>query len=159
VGAQLGVVWNARAIAAAGLGALILGLSQPARSGEVGTVDQKCDLGPATTTCEWQPKSCSRPPPAPAFSMDSDVASYNAAVDRYNEYLREAQDYVQCIVKEGSADAGQAFPALVKRAIETKQREIQMNIQTAQRNMQMSRRGMGPTAPIISPSPRDDMTH
>jgi hypothetical protein len=140
-------------------GVLVLVLSQSARSGELGTADQKCDLNAANSTCTWQPKTCSRPPPAPAFEMESDTMSYNAAVDRYNEYVREAQDYMQCIVKEGSADASQGFPALLKKAIDAKQREIEMNIRTAQRNLQMSRRGMGPTAPIISPSPRDDMTH
>lgn len=91
--------------------------------------------------------------------MASEVDSYNAAVERYNEYVREAQDYMQCIVKEGTADASQAFPALVKKSIDARQREIEMNIQSAQRNMQMSRRGMPPTMPVISPSPGGDMGH
>jgi hypothetical protein len=81
--------------------------------------------------------------------MEGDAASYNAAVDGYNEYLREAQDYLQCIVKEGSADASQAFPALVKKSIAEKQREIEVNIQTARRYLDMSRHGMGPASPLI----------
>ncbi len=81
--------------------------------------------------------------------------SYNAAVDRFNEYVREAQDYMQCIVKEGSADASHAFPALVKKTIDASQRDIETNIQTAKRNLQMSRRGMGPAMPVIGPSPND----
>jgi len=86
--------------------------------------------------------------------MGSDDTSYNEAVDSYNDYVQEAQEYMQCIVKEGSADASQTFPALVKKTIDAKQREIEMNIQTAQRNLQMSRRGMGPSMPVIGP--RDD---
>ena len=87
--------------------------------------------------------------------MGSDVESYNAAVDRYNSYVSEAQDYMQCIAKEGTADASQSFPALVKKTIEARQREIERNLQTAQRNMQMSRRGMPPTMPVIAPSGHD----
>lgn len=150
--------WSVCAVAATGIGVL-LALSQPARSGALGPADQKCDLNAADSTCHWEAKTCSRPPPAPAFGMEDDAASYNAAADRYNEYLREAQDYLQCMVKEGSADVSQAFPAVVKKAIEEKQREIEVNIQSARRNLDMSRHGMGPTSPIISPSGDPETSH
>ena len=142
-----------------GAATLVPFISQPARSGDFGTAEQKCDLAAANSTCHWEPRNCSQPPPAPAFELESETASYNAAVDRYNDYLREAQDYMQCIVKEGSGDVSQAFPALVKKAIAEKQMVIETNIQMAQRNMQISRRGMRPTTPVISSSPRDDMGH
>lgn len=80
--------------------------------------------------------------------------SYNAAVDDYNNYVQEAQDYLQCLIKEGTADANQTFPAVVKKTIDTQQRMIELNLQTAKRNLEMSRRGMGPSMPVIGP--RDD---
>lgn len=83
--------------------------------------------------------------------MGSDDTSYNAAVDDYNNYVQEAQDYIQCLIKEGTADANQAFPAVVKKTIDTQQRAIALNLQTAKRNLEMSRRGMGPSMPVIGP--------
>jgi len=145
----------ARVLAAAGVGAIVLVLSGPMQAGEVGTADQKCDLGAADSACEWKPKHCSRPPPAPPFAMGSDDTPYNAAVDDYNNYVREAQDYLQCLIKEGTSDANQAFPAIVKKTIDAQQHTIEANLQTAKRNLEMSRRGMGPHMPVIGP--RDDM--
>lgn len=150
----MNVVGVARALAAASVCALAFFLSQPARAGEVGTADQKCDLDAAESACVWKPTHCSHPPPAPPFAMGSDDTSYNAAVDDYNNYVQEAQSYMQCLLKEGTADANQAFPAIVKKAIDAQQRTIEMNLQTAKRNLDMSRRGMGPSMPVIGP--RDD---
>lgn len=154
MGASVGAGGAARVLAAAGIGAIVFVLSGPAQAGEVGTPDQKCDLGAADSACEWKPKHCSHPPPAPPFAMGSDDASYNASVDAYNDYVHEAQDYLQCLIKEGTADANQAFPAVVKKTIDAQQRMIEMNLQTAKRNLEMSRRGMGPSMPVIGP--RDD---
>jgi hypothetical protein len=152
---QLDIVWTSRAMAAAGVGALVLMLFQPARGGEVGTPGQKCDLGAANSTCEWKPKTCP-PPSAPALAAASNMASYNTGVERYNQYVREAEAYMACITKEGSADI-HAFPAVVKKAVDAQQHDIEANLQTAKGALEASRHSipspkMGMSAPSHDPA-------
>jgi hypothetical protein len=149
-------MWSARAIAASCLGALLLVLSQPARSGDVGTAAQKCDLSAANSNCEWKPKTCP-PPSAPALAATSNMPSYNTGVGQYNQYVRDAEAYMQCITREGSADI-HAFPALVKKAVDAQQREIEANLATAKRTLDASRHTVPPPKMGMS-APGHDPAH
>ena len=141
---------TAHAIAAVCFGAFVLVHSQSAGAGEVGTAIQKCDLSAANSTCQWQPKTCPPLPAAPTPGAASNMSAYNAAVSQYNDYVRTAEAYMQCITKEGSADI-HAFPAVVQKTVDAQQRAIQANLETAKHSLESARHGLPAATSGINP--------
>ena len=78
------------------------------------------------------------------------MSAYNAAVSQYNDYVRTAETYMQCITKEGSADI-HAFPAVVQKTVDAQQRAIQANLETAKHSLESARHGLPAGASGITP--------
>ena len=62
------------------------------------------------SSLEWQPTGCSKP--AKLFFNVTDVDSYNAAVEEYNQYLLKVRTYRECINEEAQADAQTAAQSI-----------------------------------------------
>ncbi len=59
---------------------------------------------------EWKPTGCSMP--AKLFFNVTDIDSYNAAVEEYNQYLLKVRTYRECINEEAQADAQTAAQSI-----------------------------------------------
>ncbi len=73
-------------------------------------------------TTEWQPTSCWKPT-EPLFYI-YDIASFNQAVEEYNAYLFDVEQYIGCINGEASDDF-RTLKRILERSLDEKISEIQ----------------------------------
>ena len=92
------------------------------------------------SSLEWKPTGCSKP--AELSLNVTDVNSYNAAVDEYNQYLLEVRAYRECINEEAQADAettAQSISSGLDRASADLAREVdtaRSELETAKGSLQ-----------------------
>jgi hypothetical protein len=96
-----------------------------------------CDISGALSFCKWKPKNCDKPD-APAI-FATDVVTYNLAVDEYNRYLQEIDEYKECIIAEGKADITHGFPDLVVDGAKEAESEVDEEANRAKRSLELAR--------------------
>ncbi|MEZ6852117.1 hypothetical protein [Halodesulfovibrio aestuarii] len=107
---------------------LLLLLSVPAHAGSIGytTVSPYMD---------WT-SDCSKPY-EPSFII-SDVSSYNYAVDEFNSYVSEVENYIQCIKSEAQSDSKTIIQA-IENAAKSEIDEAINAVESAQSSLEMQK--------------------
>ena len=84
---------------------------------------------------DWEP-DCYKPSP-PSFYV-SDVDSFNMAVDEYNYYVNEVENYLACLQSEAESDI-----SIIKKAIlngmDEKRSEIIADVESSKSDLEMQR--------------------
>ncbi|MDX1528647.1 MAG: hypothetical protein R3337_08460 [Gammaproteobacteria bacterium] len=89
------------------------------------------------SSLEWKPTGCSKP--ARLFFNITDVDSYNAAVEEYNEYLLKVRTYRECINEEAQADAQTAAQSITN-GLDRTSGELRREIDTARSELDSAKR-------------------
>lgn len=111
--------------------AISLGLfATSAAAGEfsVRTIDASLD---------WKPTQCSKP--GKLFFHVTDVDSYNAAVEEYNQYLFEVRKYRECINEEAQVDAKTAAQS-ISTGLNRANGDLRQEIDAARSDLESAKR-------------------
>lgn len=107
---------------------------EASRAGELMGGVGGCEI----SSCEWKPADCYKPSPPTIYSSTARV-SYNRAVRDFNAYLARVQDYKNCVIDQGKADAAYSFPALVTKATQKVNEEVDREARRAREELDLAR--------------------
>lgn len=85
----------------------------------------------------WTPTQCSKP--RKLFFHVTDVDSYNAAVEEYNQYLLEVRTYRFCINEEAQEDANTAAQS-ISSGLGQANDEIKKELDSARSELESAKR-------------------
>jgi hypothetical protein len=109
-------------------------------AGEISGGTGSCDLKSPFLGCEWKPKDCFKPD-APLI-IASTVSDYNFAVDRFNSYLREVEEYKQCLINDAKSDIQDRFPAIVVKGAKAESEQVDDDVQSTRQSLDLARSGV-----------------
>jgi len=108
---------------------LVLTLVQISTSAFAGELSRR-DIRRST---EWEPTNCWRPT-QPTFYI-YDTASFNQAVEDYNSYLSEVEQYIDCTNGEASDDF-KTLKRILEQSLDEKISEIQNELRDARDSLE-----------------------
>ncbi len=85
----------------------------------------------------WKPTQCAKP--AKRFFHVTDVDTYNAAVEEYNQYLLEARTYRSCINEEAQKDAKTAAQS-ISSGLDRTSDQIRQELDSARSELESAKR-------------------
>jgi hypothetical protein len=71
--------------------------------------------------------------------MTYDVASYNQAVNEFNNYLDRVDRYLACVVQEASTDIQQNVPRIIKQGVKDVKGETQQKVRALKSQLEMAK--------------------
>lgn len=108
---------------------LTAALYTPCHAGDYG-------LSSVSAFSDWEPTDCFKPYP-PSFYI-SDTNSYNIAVDEYNNYIAEVENYLLCIQNEGQRDM-QTMLESVKEGVKSAENDILNEVRRVKNDLESHR--------------------
>lgn len=81
---------------------------------------------PVTSITDWKSSNCQEPS-APSFYV-TDTQSYNNAVDKYNDYVTQVDDFLMCMEREANQDIS-TLTSNVRNSVYSKKSEMKNEAQ------------------------------
>ena len=85
----------------------------------------------------WKPTQCAMPPRV--FFHVTDIDSYNAAVEEYNQYLLSVRTYRSCINEEAQKDAETAARS-ISSGLDQANEQINQGLNSARSELESAKR-------------------
>ena len=96
-----------------------------------------CTLGGFMPSAKWEATGCTKP--YPLSIMAYDAASYNQAVDEFNNYLSSVDRYLNCVVQEANADIQNNVPKIIKQGVKDAESEMRRKISSLKSQLEMAK--------------------